>query len=705
MKQIIQDLKSGETMLVETPSPMIKRGHVLIQSKYSLVSSGTERMLLEFGKAGWIEKARQQPERVNQVISKIKTDGLIPTLETVLRKLETPIPLGYCNAGIVIGFGSDVTEFQIGDRVVSNGHHAEIVNIGKNLVCKIPDEIDFDEAAFTVVGAIALQGIRLVKPQLGEYVAVIGMGLIGSITAQLLQYNGCKVIGIETDPDKIEFAKKLGIACILATDDDESYQNVMNLTKNYGVDSVIITASTRSDKVISQAAKMCRKRGKIVLVGVVGLDINRSDFYEKELSFQVSCSYGPGRYDHSYEQDGIDYPYAYVRWTERRNFEAVLDAIKRSALKVKDMIGEVVDLDNYQTIYQKLNQSKLMASLIKYDNAIKNETTLEAFTSHKINKDSSGIGLLGAGNFTSTMVLPMMSKLNANISAIASSTGLTASLLAKKYNIPMVTTDYDSLIQDPKIKSVIIATRHDSHAGLVQKALRENKNVFVEKPLAIHSEQLQSIVDTLHNSKGSLTVGYNRRFSPAAILLKAHLAKSEAPMQLNFTMNAGFLPKDHWTQNIEIGGGRIIGEACHYFDLAAFLTGSFAKEVMAQSMGDTKLSSDNVSILIKYQNGSTAVINYFSNGNKSYPKERVEVFQNNVIAILDNFTKLNFYGSNSKNWSGTQDKGHKDQYKKWLSSIQNGGSEMIDLNSLINTSKLSFAVIESLKTGNNVRII
>lgn len=705
MKQIIQDLKSGETMLVETPSPMIKRGHVLIQSKYSLVSSGTERMLLEFGKAGWIEKARQQPERVNQVISKIKTDGLIPTLETVLRKLETPIPLGYCNAGIVIGLGSDVTEFQIGDRVVSNGHHAEIVNIGKNLVCKIPDEIDFDEAAFTVVGAIALQGIRLVKPQLGEYVAVIGMGLIGSITAQLLQYNGCKVIGIETDPDKIEFAKKLGIACILATDDDESYQNVMNLTKNYGVDSVIITASTRSDKVISQAAKMCRKRGKIVLVGVVGLDINRSDFYEKELSFQVSCSYGPGRYDHSYEQDGIDYPYAYVRWTERRNFEAVLDAIKRSALKVKDMIGEVVDLDNYQTIYQKLNQSKLMASLIKYDNAIKNETTLEAFTSHKINKDSSGIGLLGAGNFTSTMVLPMMSKLNANISAIASSTGLTASLLAKKYNIPMVTTDYDSLIQDPKIKSVIIATRHDSHAGLVQKALRENKNVFVEKPLAIHSEQLQSIVDTLHNSKGSLTVGYNRRFSPAAILLKAHLAKSEAPMQLNFTMNAGFLPKDHWTQNIEIGGGRIIGEACHYFDLAAFLTGSFATEVMAQSMGDTKLSSDNVSILIKYQNGSTAVINYFSNGNKSYPKERVEVFQNNVIAILDNFTKLNFYGSNSKNWSGTQDKGHKDQYKKWLSSIQNGGSEMIDLNSLINTSKLSFAVIESLKTGNNVRII
>ncbi len=705
MKQIIQDLKSGETMLVETPSPMIKRGHVLIQSKYSLVSSGTERMLLEFGKAGWIEKARQQPERVNQVISKIKTDGLIPTLETVLRKLETPIPLGYCNAGIVIGLGSDVTEFQIGDRVVSNGHHAEIVNIGKNLVCKIPDEIDFDEAAFTVVGAIALQGIRLVKPQLGEYVAVIGMGLIGSITAQLLQYNGCKVIGIETDPDKIEFAKKLGIACILATDDDESYQNVMNLTKNYGVDSVIITASTRSDKVISQAAKMCRKRGKIVLVGVVGLDINRSDFYEKELSFQVSCSYGPGRYDHSYEQDGIDYPYAYVRWTERRNFEAVLDAIKLSALKVKDMIGEVVDLDNYQTIYQKLNQSKLMASLIKYDNAIKNETTLEAFTSHKINKDSSGIGLLGAGNFTSAMVLPMMSKLNANISAIASSTGLTASLLAKKYNIPMVTTDYDSLIQDPKIKSVIIATRHDSHAGLVQKALRENKNVFVEKPLAIHSEQLQSIVDTLHNSKGSLTVGYNRRFSPAAILLKAHLAKSEAPMQLNFTMNAGFLPKDHWTQNIEIGGGRIIGEACHYFDLAAFLTGSFATEVMAQSMGDTKLSSDNVSILIKYQNGSTAVINYFSNGNKSYPKERVEVFQNNVIAILDNFTKLNFYGSNSKNWSGTQDKGHKDQYKKWLSSIQNGGSEMIDLNSLINTSKLSFAVIESLKTGNNVRII
>ncbi|NOT36004.1 MAG: Gfo/Idh/MocA family oxidoreductase [Saprospiraceae bacterium] len=704
MKQIIQDLKNGETLLVESPAPSVRKGHVLIRTHYTLVSSGTERMLLNFGKAGWIEKARQQPDKVQQVISKIRIEGLFPTIDAVLKKLDAPIALGYCNAGEVIEVADDVTEFKVGDRVISNGHHSEIVCVGKNLVAKIPDSVSYEEAVFTVIGAIGLQGIRLVQPSLGETVVVQGLGLIGLLTVQLLKHNGCKVIGIETDIQRIKLAESFGIACIASSNDSNVVNEVLRLTNDQGADAVLITASSKSNELISQAAQMSRKRGKIVLIGVVGLDIQRSDFYEKELSFQVSCSYGPGRYDDQYEKFGIDYPLAYVRWTEKRNFEAVLDAMQSGALHVKSLITEIESLDNYGKIYSNLATAPTIASLLKYDHTRKNIDRRITVGNKTFKNNSSLIGVIGSGNFTSGVMLPLLHKLNAPIKTISSASGLTATQLAKKYNIPVVSTDYSDVLEDVDSQAVIITTRHNSHATLVTHSLRNNKHILVEKPLCIHESQLEDIIQALENTSGSLMVGYNRRFSPAAKLMFEHFQKSNQPIQLSITMNSGKIAADHWIQNMEIGGGRIIGEACHAIDLAGYLCNSLAKEVYATSMDDEGIGSDNVSILIKYSNGSTAIIHYLSTGSKDYPKERIEAHQNGTTAIIDNFKSLQFFGSNSKSWSGTQDKGHKEQYRLWLKFVEEGGVPPISVDSLLNTSKVSFGVLEAIRSGGVVRV-
>lgn len=691
-------------MLIETPSPMVRRGHVLIRTHYSLVSAGTERMLLNFGKAGWIEKARQQPDKVQQVISKIKSDGLFPTIDAVRRKLDTPIALGYCNAGEVIDVGDDVIEFKVGDRVISNGHHAELVCVGKNLVAKIPDNLSYEEAVFTVIGAIGLQGIRLVAPTLGETVVVQGLGLIGLMTAQLLKHNGCKVIGVDMDPHRIQIAESLGIQGLLATLENSPINEIMHETRGLGADAVIITASSKSNELISHSAQMSRKRGRIVLIGVVGLDIQRSDFYEKELSFQVSCSYGPGRYDDQYEKFGTDYPAAYVRWTEKRNFEAVLEAMHKGAVNTKPFISEIVDFNNYEKIYSSLSNGSAIASLLKYDLQSDSNKSKITISNKSFKNSSSLIGLIGSGNFTSGTMMPLLHKLNAPIKTISSASGLSATQLAKKYNIPVVSTDYSDIMNDVDTKAVIITTRHNSHASLVCQALQSNKHILVEKPLCIHESQLNDIRIALKNSEGSLMVGYNRRFSPSSILLREHLKKSSAPIQLSITMNAGPIASDHWIQNMDIGGGRIIGEACHAFDLAAFLVNGLAVELSAISLDDSGINSDNVSIVIKYNNGSTAIIHYLSTGSKDYPKERIEAHQNTTTAIIDNFKSLTIYGSNSKTWSGTQDKGHKEQYRLWLKFVEEGGLPVIDIATILNTSEVSFAVLESIRKGERVRI-
>ncbi len=707
MRQIIQDLKNGATILEEVPAPMIKTGHILIQTTRSLVSLGTERMLVEFGKSNLFQKARQQPDKVKEVFNKVKTDGIKPTLNAVLNKLDQPIPLGYCNVGIVIGVGKGVDDFAIGDRVASNGPHAEYVCVPKNLAVKVPEGVSDEEASFTVIGAIGLQGIRLVNPTFGETVVVVGLGLIGLITAQLLKASGCKVIGFDFDSQKVALACSLGIDSINPADGVDQVAYVNNATNHIGADAIIITASNKSNEIISQSAKMSRKRGRIVLVGVIGLDISRADFYEKELTFQVSCSYGPGRYDDDYELKGIDYPLSFVRWTEKRNFEAVLQAISSKSINVTSLVTEKVALDDYQKIYGDMAGSKSIASLLIYpeqkSNSINNSIQIES--NHFI-PGKGTVGIIGAGNFTSAMILPCLKKTKSKIKFISSSSGLSGTILAKKYGISHSTTDNNLILLDSDVDLVIITTRHNSHASLVIQALNAGKHVFVEKPLALNQNELDSIIDVYRKSGKTLTVGFNRRFAPLAVQMKKLLGNSDTPMNIIATMNAGYIPSKVWVHDMEVGGGRIIGEACHFIDLISFLAGSNVKSICINAMGThPSENSDNVSILLKYENGTNAVINYFANGSKSYSKERVEVYHQERTLVMDNWRKLNAYGfKNFNSSSSSQDKGHQNQFELLINSVVNGGDSIISFDQIINTTKASFGAIESLKTGSWVNI-
>ncbi len=701
MKQLLQSFKTGATELAEVPAPQVRSGQVLIQTTRSLVSLGTERMLVEFGKANLIQKARQQPEKVKMVLNKIRADGLLPTLEAVFNKLEQPLPLGYCNVGKVIGVGKGVADFKIGDRVASNGPHAEVVSIPQNLVAHIPEGVSDEAAAFTVIGAIGLQGIRLLQPTLGETVVVTGLGLIGLITAQLLKANGCRVIGIDLEEEKLRLAEQWGIIPLNPKSDDV-VKAVESLTNGIGADGVIITASAKTDEIISQAARMSRKRGRIVLVGVVGLNLKRADFYEKELIFQVSCSYGPGRYDDNYEQKGQDYPIGFVRWTEKRNFEAVLEALRSGMLQVEPLITEVVPLEQYQNIYGNIGQSKSIASLLAYpdqaDHSARVRVQEQTFSGGK-----AILGIVGAGNFTKMTMLPALK--GADIKYIASAGGVSGTALAKKHHIAYSTTNWQEILQDEEVDTLLITTRHNLHAGMVEEGLKAGKHVFVEKPLCLNREELQRIQTAYREANTSLLVGFNRRFSPYVQRMKALLPEG-APKNIMATMNAGHIPPDVWVHDMEVGGGRIIGEACHYIDLISFLSGSRVAAVCTNALGQHPAdNTDNASILLRMENGDQGVIHYFSNGHKSYSKERVEAYAEGKTLILDNFRRLYGYGfSGFSRMKGRQDKGHRAQFELLLERIKEGGDPLIPFESLINTTEASFAAIESLRTNKWVSV-
>ena len=706
MKQIIQDMKSGRTVLEEVPVPQVKSGYVLVKTSCSLVSLGTERMLVEFGKANLIDKARQQPDKVKQVLDKIKTDGLQPTLEAVFNKLGQPLPLGYCNSGVVVAVGNGVTEFKVGDRVASNGQHAEYVCVPKNLVAKIPENVSDEEAAFTVIGSIGLQGIRLLNPQLGETVVVIGLGLIGLITAQLLKANGCKVIGVDFDEEKVELARTKGVIGVNPDKGTDSVKYVLEETYSHGADAVLITASAKTDEVIHQAAEMSRKRGRIVLVGVIGLDIRRDDFYKKELSFQVSCSYGPGRYDEDYENKGIDYPLPFVRWTEKRNFETVLQAISMGNIDVKSLITEEVDLKDYEKIYGDMRKHGSIASILKYPVDAKRNTIVEV-ASADFSATKGQIGIIGAGNFTSATMLPALTKAGAHIRYIASAQGLSAKVLAQKAGAMKATSDYKEILKDEAVDLVMITTRHNLHASMVLDALRAKKHVFVEKPLCLNQTELNEITETYREAQKNgvtLTVGYNRRFSPFAVKMK-QLAGSGVK-NIVATMNAGFIPSEVWVHDLKVGGGRIIGEACHFIDLCSFFADSKVVAVCMNAMGENpEENTDNASILLRYENGANAVINYFANGSKSYSKERIEIYTQEKTLVLDNWRELKGHGCKgfSKMKKG-MDKGHTTQFALLNDRIQNGGEALIPFDSIVNTAKASFACIDSLKQNKWIEI-
>lgn len=697
MQQLIQSLKDGKTSLQDIPAPLVRKGHVVIRTTRSLVSLGTERMLVEFGKSSLIAKARQQPDKVKQVLEKIQSEGLVPTLEAVFNKLEQPLPLGYCNVGVVVEVGEGVQGIKIGDRVASNGPHAEIVCVPQNLVAVVPSEVSNEEAAFTVIGSIGLQGIRLCNPTLGETIVVVGLGLIGLITAELLVANGCRVIGIDLDDRKLALAQTKGIIT-LNPRQDKVEEAVIQLTAGAGADGIIITASANGDEIITQAARMSRKRGRIVLVGVIGLNLSRADFYEKELTFQVSCSYGPGRYDENYEGRGIDYPLAFVRWTEKRNFETILETIRAGKLDVASLITEKVPFYEYNRIYDNISGSGAIASLLEYPESVDRSSKV-AVTTTGFSGDGAYVGIIGAGNFTKMTMLPALEKANAKISYIASASGVSGTSLAKKHKIAVSTTDYKDMLRDEKVKAVMITTRHNLHATQVIEALQAGKHVFVEKPLAINLDELNEIKSVYQGQSKSLTVGFNRRFSPHAVAIKKALGNDPGPLNIVATMNAGFIPESSWIHDMQVGGGRIIGEACHLIDLISFFTASKVKEVCMSAMGAKPgLSTDNATLLLKYENGTNATVHYFANGSKAYAKERVEIYSQNRTLILHNFIETTAFGVNGfKRLKTSLDKGHKAQFGLFIDHLQSGGEALIPFDDILNTSEAAIMAVESLK--------
>ena len=713
MKQLIQNLKTGETRLEDVPVPQAGRGQVLIQTRRSLVSPGTERMLVEFGRANLVAKARQQPDRVRQVLDKIQTDGFVPTLEAVFRKLDQPLPLGYCNVGTVLAVGEGVMDLRIGDRVASNGPHAEVVCVPRNLVAPIPDAVSDDEAAFTVVGAIGLQGIRLLNPTLGETVVVIGLGLIGLLTAQLLRLNGCRVVGFDVDESRVEMARQQSITALPAGDGSSSsmtnpVQAVWSLTDGVGADGVVITAASAGDELIAQAAQMSRKRGRIVLIGVVGLNLSRADFYEKELTFQVSCSYGPGRHDEDYEQHGHDYPLPFVRWTENRNFQTVLQLLADGRLAVKPFITEVVSFSDYGLIYDNLGQSGRIASLLSYPETIELTATLNLRES-RFEGSAGLVGLIGAGNFTGATLLPALKAAGVTPKIIAGAGGLNATRLAKKYDIAQSTTDYRQILADPAIDLCIITTRHDTHARLTIEALQAGKHVFVEKPLAIYDDELTSLIEAQQSSGRMVMVGFNRRFSPYAQKMKTLLGGAnagEVPMNVIVTVNAGAAQSNSWVHDRAVGGGRLLGEVGHFIDLIAFLTGSRVVGVCANAMGTHPTeTTDSTSLLLRCENGATGVIHYFANGSRAYAKERVEVYSQERTLVLDNFRTLTGYGFRGfSRIGGRQDKGHAEEMKQLMEQVRRGGEPLIPFAELINTTQATLAILHSLREGQWINV-
>lgn len=684
MKQILQDMANGDTYIAEAPAPVASRGAVLIHTRVSLISAGTERMLVDFGRASYLEKARQQPEKVRMVLEKVRADGLMATLEAVQSKLAQPLPLGYCNVGVVAALGEGVGGLKVGDRVVSNGPHADVVKVGHKLCARIPDGVDDESAAFVVIASIGLQGIRLAEPTLGEAFVVTGVGLIGLLTVQLLRAQGCRVLAIDFDEAKLALARSFGADTCNPGRGEDPVAAGMAFSRGAGVDGVIITASTKSSDPVTQAARMSRKRGRIVLVGVTGLELNRADFYAKELSFQVSCSYGPGRYDPAYEEKGNDYPHGFVRWTEQRNFEAVLDMLASGQLDVKPLITHRYAFEDAPVAYRQLTDDKSgLGILLRYGSpdAVRDvrRVTLNPAT---FRVDRPVLGFIGAGNYASRMLIPAFRAAGAQLHTVVTAGGVSGVIHGQKAGFAEASTDVEAMLAEPQINTAVIVTRHDSHARFVAQALVAGKHVFVEKPLAIGLEELAQVrqaYERAHRAGAGpqLMVGFNRRFAPQVRKMKALLEAVKEPKSFLMTMNAGAIPGEHWTQDPAVGGGRLIGEACHFIDLMRFLAGSPVVSVQARRMGDAPgmgVTEDKASITLGFEDGSFGTIMYLANGAASYPKERVEVFAAGRVLQLDNFRKLRGYG-----WPGfgsfnlwKQDKGQKACATAFLAALDQG---------------------------------
>ncbi|MEG3163600.1 bi-domain-containing oxidoreductase [Sphingomonas sp. PB2P19] len=679
MRQLIQHLDSGTTELIEVPYPADRAHHLVIESRATLISAGTERMLVDFAKASLLSKARQQPERVKEVLDKAMTNGLLTTIDAVRSKLGQPIALGYCNVGVVRSVGSNVSGFAVGDRVASNGAHSEVVRVPANLCAKVPDGVDDESAAFTVLASIGLQGIRLAQPTLGERFMVIGAGLIGLVTIQMLVSNGVRVLAVDVDDSRLELARRFGAETCNPAEQDPVVAAQM-FSNGIGVDAVLITASTTANTLVNQAADSCRQRGRIILIGVTGLELDRAKFYNKEISFQVSCSYGPGRYDPSYEEGGNDYPIGFVRWTEQRNFATILDLMAAGRIDTQSLVTHRFAFSDATQAYAALTESKsTLGVVMRYAAQETAPSRTVTLATPDFRTDKPVLTLIGAGNYASRVLIPALRANNAQLDTIVTSGGFAGVVNARRAEFARSSTDASAAIADPRSNTIIVVTRHDSHAAFVLQAVNLEKHVFVEKPLALKLEEVDAIEASYRRQDNprQIMVGFNRRFAPTVRALKKALDTITEPKALVLTMNAGALPRSHWAQDSAIGGGRIIGEACHFIDLARFLIGAPIQEVISRAMtvpDSSGTADDKASIILTFADGSIATIHYLANGGSAFPKERIEAFAGGRTAQIDNFRALRTF-----NWPGLansrsmrQDKGQEACIGAFLQAIETG---------------------------------
>ncbi|HMR98753.1 MAG TPA: bi-domain-containing oxidoreductase [Anaerolineales bacterium] len=714
MKQLLQNIKTGKASIEDVPMPTPREGQALVKVSASLVSAGTERMVVEFAEKSLVGKARSRPDLVKQVLDKARREGVVNTMQAAFNRLDQPMALGYSSAGTIVVLGKNMTGFKVGQRVACAGGgyavHAEYNVVPKNLLTPLPKNVDFESAAFTTLGAIAMHGFRLAEPQLGENVAVIGLGLLGLLAIQIASAAGCNVLGIDLDPKRIALASSLGLEAVSRQRAESTSQL---FTANRGFDVVLICADTPSNDPVELAGIIARDRARVVATGAVGLNIPRKIYYEKEISFINSRSYGPGRYDSNYEENGQDYPLGYVRWTEGRNFQAIVDLMESGKLKVKPLITHRFPIEKatqaYDVITGKKKESFLGVVLTYPDSEWKVESKATHFPLSTHSKTATiKLGVLGAGLFANSVLLPSIKKVGGiQLVGIASSGGLHAQHAGKKFGFKYATSSEDEIINDPNINTVAILTRHDSHAELVVKALKAGKHVFVEKPLAINSDQLSVISNQLKkNDNCLLLTGFNRRFAPLTQSLHTQYAVRNTPLHAHYRINAGYLPPAHWTQAPNIGGGRIIGEACHFVDFITFLVGAAPVSVTAHALPDGgKYSEDNVSMTFTFPDGSIGIVDYLANGDKSFPKERVEIFCGGMVAVLDDFVSLQITREGKmKEERGAQDKGWVNEWKAFVKAIQEGGEPPIPYEQLIGVTKSTLAAVESLRTMQTIKL-
>jgi polar amino acid transport system substrate-binding protein len=712
LKQILQNLKTGAVSVTDVPAPVVRTGFVLVRTSASLISAGTERMTVETGQKSLVGRAMDQPALVKQVIQKARTEGVLNTIEAVRTKLGSLVALGYSAAGTIMEVGEGVTEFHPGDRVACAGvgyaSHAEVLAVPKNLCVRLPQAVSFDAAAFSTLGAIALQGVRLTEPTLGESVVVIGLGLIGQLAVQLLKANGCRVFGIDLDQKKIDLAQRSGADSGYSPDDAKG--RVLEWSRGRGADAVLITAATQSNQPVELAGEISRPRGRVVVVGAVGLNIPRKPYYDRELSFRISMSYGPGRYDPEYEERGHDYPFGYVRWTEGRNIEAFLDLLAEGRVNVEPLITHRFKVAESEAAYELITGNEPhLGVVLQYDSGREIERRIPLVVKTSGPAAAVRVGLIGAGGYAKAMLLPNFKAAGAEFQSIATASGVTARSVGEQNGFHFCVSSAEEVIDDDQANLIVIATRHDVHARLAQQALERGRHVFVEKPLALNDEELAGVLAAAEGSKSQLMVGFNRRFSPFARAARELFGSRATPLSINYRVNGGRIPPGHWAHDPKIGGGRIIGEVCHFIDFIQFVTGSLTTRVYAEAISSSSqevINNDSVFITLRLADGSNASIAYLAEGDRALPKERIEIFGGGKSFVIDDFRAASAWqnGRETKTKLREQDKGQKDEVRAVCAMVRDGTPAPIALEDLAATTRATFRVIESLRTGLPVEV-